>query len=230
MTPSRTRRNLRRERRQRFRPILWPWLAGPFADIWWQACAAFAYAVDVAGTPAEVAHRDWLARADRNRIRDLVRHLEAFVRRLIVAMAMMITPSQSRARASRPRRRRRVLIWMHRPQSWIARLVILPGACGSATHAKRRPPRLGAPSFPLALRLEAVRRVLANPLARARRFAHALHRRRSRDNQPLPLKPVRRPRILNAGWTAGWRLTAEPIESLDYRIAHGVWRPDPQPG
>jgi hypothetical protein len=196
-----------------------------------QACHIFGLVADAIGAPAEIAARDWLARDDRNRIRDHIRHLEAFARRLIVAMAMTFAPASARTRTSTPRLRRRVLMWMHRPQSWIARLVIFPAARRAATkRTPRRVPRLGASAFPLARRLEAVRRVLADPLARARRFAPALRRRQQRGNQPLPLRPVRRPRILNAGWTSGWRLASELIESLDHRIAHGVWRPDPQPG
>jgi hypothetical protein len=70
-----------------------------------------------------------------------------------------------------------------------------------------------------------VRRVLANPHARAQRFAYTLRRRQQRSNHGLRLKPIVCPRIP----TRGWRLVSDEAEPLDAHIRTGVWLPQ-QPG
>lgn len=203
MSASRLRRSQRRERHRIARAALRPKLSEQLLSVWEHARWVFANFCDFFAPPVAIAGREYINRSEYRAMESWLRSLELLTRRLILAAALAINvtlkpldrraPARQSLRSSEPatqsRQRRRVLIWFNKPASWIARLRMVPRK-PSETRALRRPkreqPRV-LPSFPLARRLEAVRRVLADPDKRAHRFAMKLARiaaRNAKANAP----------------------------------------------
>lgn len=185
-------RDQRRERRARVRALLQPKLPAPLLSVWQDACYVWSTFCWLFETPAQLARREALSRAEHRERNDWIHHLERLVRQLVLvaalALNLILRPSSSQTR--KPRQRRLRLAWPDRPASWRARFCMMP----RRRNADAERPLRGAPrdirvvaSFPLARRLEAVRRILANPDARIRRFAFTLARiaqQNARANAP----------------------------------------------
>lgn len=188
MSRSRTLRAVRRERRKAVRAHLAPKLTQPLLAAWDHACWALAQVFAIFTTPATLALREYVTRAEHRRLADLVRHLELLTRRIVLAAALclnlVLKPAASHAH--RPRTRRRVLRWPERPETWRAHFRMMP----PRTPEERLLPLMPRPghitpvmlpSLPLARRLEAVRRALAAPDACVRRFAIRMERITTRN-------------------------------------------------
>ena len=180
MSASRLKRCQRRERRETVRARLRPKLGAQLMQVWDHARWVFAHLCDFFAAPAAIAQREYINVTEYRAIESWLRSLELLTRRLILAaaLAMDAVLKPTTPREHKPRQRRRVLVWLNKPDSWIARLRMLPRKPPETRSLRRTPhdqPRV-KPSFPLARRLEAVRRVLADPDARAHRFAMKLAR------------------------------------------------------
>jgi len=167
MSASRLKRSQRRERRAAVRILQRPKLSEQLLQVWDHARWVFANFCDFFAAPIAIAGREYINVPEYRAMESWLRSLELLTRRLILAAALAVTialqPASSRER--KPRQRRRVLIWPTKPQSWIARLRMLPRKppeTRSRRHPERDQPRV-LPSFPLARPLEAVRRILADP-------------------------------------------------------------------
>ena len=199
MSASRLKRSQRRERRRVARAALRPKLSEQLLSVWDHARWVFANFCEFFATPVAIADREYINVPEYRAMESWLRSLELLTRRLILAAALAINvklldrraPARQSLRSSepQPRKRRRVLIWPTKPDSWIARLRMLPRKppeTRALRRAKREQPRV-LPAFPLARRLEAVRRVLADPDKRAHRFAVKLARiaaRNAKANEP----------------------------------------------
>jgi hypothetical protein len=222
MSASRRKRSQRRERRRIARAALRPKLGEQLLQVWEHARWVFVNFVEFFATPVAIANRDYINRTEYRAMDSWLRSLELLTRRLILAAALAIevvlkpldrrAPARQSLRSSepdpqpRPRQRRRVLVWLDKPATWIARLRIFPRKPPEERfidHNKREQPRV-LPSFPLARRLEAVRRVLADPDRRAHRLAVKLARiaaRNAKANAPrlFGVRAWDPHRILNRG-------------------------------
>ena len=192
MSPSRLRRNQRRERRAIARVAIRPKFSADILSAWdharwvWNTFCHLLF-----HTPQELALREVVSRREARDFHDWLRGMEVLARRIIfaAALAMTIVLKPHASRPVRPRKRRRVLIWPQKPHTWIARLPMLPHRSSNGSHASTttRPLPALVPSFPLARRLEAIRRVLAKPEPCARRLAVKLARiaeRNARADRP----------------------------------------------
>lgn len=183
MSRSRRLRDHRRTRRQGVRAMFAPRLTQPLHAVWEHACWALQNVLTLFTTPADLALREYIPHHEHRRLTDLIRHLELLARRLILAAALalnlILRPKDTKTRA--PRRRRRILLWPDRPYGWRANFTMMPARKAEDAISYVRPPAnptpsRTVPSFPLARRLEAVRRVLAKPDIYVRRFAIRLTR------------------------------------------------------
>lgn len=241
MSATRIRRDQRRDRHARVRAIMQPKLPGPLHAVWTNAREVWATLCDVFDTPASLAEREYIPRNEHTLINDWVYHLELLVHRLVLvgALALNFVLRPSPPRDPRARKRRRILLWPARPECWPARFRMMRGG-PRHVHAADRPRVVARwkpavmPSFPLARRLEAMRRVLANPAARIRRFAIQLARvaeRNARANTPRRFRLrawTEMPRHL----TTGRRMIITPM-----RIVHPLacdlvdaWNEAAEPG
>lgn len=194
MSAATIRRNQRRDRRARVRAVMQPKLPAPLLTVWGTACSVWKTLCNVFDTPASLAERDYIPRSEHTLINDWVYHLELLVHRLVLvaALALNLVLRPTPPREPRTRQRRRILLWPARPECWPARFSMMRGGdrYTSSVDRPRATPRWKPavmPSFPLARRLEAIRRVLANPDARIRSFAMQLARmadRNARANTP----------------------------------------------
>ncbi len=180
MSASRLKRSQRRERRAAVRILQRPKLSEQLLSVWDHARWVFANFCDFFAAPAAIAHREYINVTEYRAVDSWLRSLELLTRRLILAaaLAMDVVLKPTNPRDRKPRKRRRVLVWLEKPDSWIARFRMLPRKPPETRAPRRTPheqPRV-KPSFPLARRLEAVRRVLADPDTRAHRFAMKLAR------------------------------------------------------
>lgn len=180
------------------------------SPLWLRTRAMFARAVSAIGSPAAVAAIARLTRTLRCDIAAWLCPLENIVRKLLLAEAASgaaAYESTGQARAFRPRRapsdRRetaRAAMDSARPETWPARFSMAPPRdprlvandraprirpLWDQPPARPSPPRPRPPvdaegAFRLARRLEALRRVLEDPLAHARRLARLLSRLRRR--------------------------------------------------
>jgi hypothetical protein len=192
MSASRLRRSQRRERRAAARIRQRPKLGEQLLSVWDHARWVFANFCEFFAPPVAIAARDYINVPEYRAMDSWLRSLERLTRRLILAAALAINvvpkPLDPVAPA-RPRQRRRILIWFNKPSTWIARLRMMPRKppeTRAPRSARREQPRV-LPAFPLARRLEAVRRVLADPDTRAHRFAVKLARiagRNAKANEP----------------------------------------------
>jgi hypothetical protein len=184
MSPSRLKRSQRRERRTAVRAALRPNLCDTLLAVWRHARWVFLQFCDFHAAPRALAEREWIATHEYRKIEAWLRAIELLTRRLVLAAALglniVLGPLLERADAQ-PRRRRRVLVWLQKPETWIARLRMFPAKPPEVHviyHNKRDVPRVMR-AFPLARRLEAVRRVLADPDQRIHRLAVKLARLRA---------------------------------------------------
>ncbi len=180
MSASRLKRCQRRERRTRALVLQRPKLGEQLMQVWDHARWVFAHLCDFFAAPAAIAQREYINVPEYRAIESWLRSLELLTRRLILAaaLAMDVVLKPIAQHDRKPRKRRRVLIWLDKPSSWIARLRMLPRKPRQTHNLHRTPheqPRV-LPSFPLARRLEAVRRALADPDKRAHRLAMKLAR------------------------------------------------------
>lgn len=226
MSRSRIHREHRRARRAAVRAIVWPKLTAPLLDVWTFARNTFADITHLVISPLELADREYIRRADHKRYADLIRHLELLARRFIMAAALalnfLLKPLAERQ--PRARKRGRPLYWMHRPETWCAGVNLWrkPSAPPAWSYARRT----GAPppvvsSFPLARRLEAVRRLLANPDRYIRRTAIRLGRfdqRNRLSNNPVALavRPwaVARPGRMSTSGSRWIRIGMEMVQPM----------------
>lgn len=181
MSASRLKRSQRRERRTVMRAILQPNLCDTLLEVWRHARWVFRLFCDFHAAPRALAEREWIATHEYRKIEAWLRAIELLTRRLVLAAALglniVLKPLPPRAHAE-ARPRRRVLVWPQKPETWIARFHMLPGKPPEERfiyHNTRDVPRVMR-TFPLARRLEAVRRVLASPDKRIHRFAVKLAR------------------------------------------------------
>lgn len=144
----------------------------------WRLLRGFIHAcVSIFGAPAALAAAPFLARAEHVRVTSWIAMLEALLRRLLYLDAVALAPSPARApRPPRPRAARSAHAFdPARPESWRAHFVLWPHAGGRAHTSAPTPPAY-LPSAPLALRFEALVRVVSAPARHAQRFADFLVR------------------------------------------------------
>lgn len=243
MSASRILRNKRRERHARVRVLLRPKLPRVLMQVWDEACFVWQFICEYMASPRELSLQPWIDRVRHATLRDHIRHLELLVRRLILAAALdldiVLKPLRAHdpARPQKVRTRRRVLAWPERPETWIARLRMLPrkppeDAPRRVLSVKRAQPAV-LDAFPLARRLEAVRRVLLDPDARARRFAIKLARIKA-ANARANLPRLFRLRAWDQAGppvTRGKGLIAEAMAIVHPIVCDQLdWWNDPEPG
>jgi hypothetical protein len=193
MSASRLKRSRRRARRAAVRTLQRPKLSEQLLQVWVHARWVFANFFEFFAPPVAIADREYINVPEYRATDSWLRSLELLTRRLILAAALAINVflQPTGSHAYKRRQRRRVLIWFNKPSSWIARLRMFqrkPPEMPSLRCARREQPRV-LPALLLARRLEAVRRVLADPDTRAHRFAVTLARIAARN------APVRHPRM-----------------------------------
>lgn len=160
--------------------------------------------------PRDLAMREYVSVKDHRQMADWVRNLEMLVRRIlwIMASAMKLEPVQPRvARQRIPGLR---VEYPEAPESWrtpfrvIERRIARSRRSNGALPRPKPPAPRVLPSWPLARRLEAIRRVLAKPSAAASRLARLCERRRhAARNTPDPA-------ILRVwDFTPRWRTTGK---------------------
>lgn len=217
MSASRHRRNERRDRRAHVRALARPNLPSFLMEVldyarsvWEDFCLVF-------HTPAQLAERAYITRANHAEMRDWIYHLELLMRRFIFAAASMLNIVLRPVPVSiaGKRARRRILLWPHSPHRWPTRFSMRTSKGARETipsDTPKRGPRVLS-AFPLALRLEGLRRIILDPTARIHRHAIRLARiaaRNARANAPR--------RICIRYWdfdrrlpTRGQRLIAAPM-------------------
>lgn len=184
MSASRLKRSQRRERRTAMRVIKRPNLCDTLLAVWRHARWVFLQFCDFHASPRALAEREWIATHEYRKIEAWLRAIELLTRRLVLAAALalnvVLKPPPQRAHAE-PRRRRRVLVWLQKPETWIARFRMFPKKPldGHVVYQNTRDVPRVMRTFPLARRLEAVRRVLADPDQRVHRLAMKLSRIRA---------------------------------------------------
>lgn len=218
MSASRLRRNQRRDRRTQVRALARPRLPALLLEVIDHACTIWEDFCLIFHTPAGLAEREYVNRADYARMRDWIYHLELLMRRFIFGAAslLQLVLRPIAPRTPRQRSRRRIIIWPNKPRLWPARFSMRTTRTTrrravAAGDPKPRPPLL--PAFPLARRLEALRRIIVDPTTRIRRHAIRLARlaeRNARANAP------RRMRIRYWDWdvrtpTMGQRIIMTPM-------------------
>lgn len=193
MSPSRIRRDTRRRRRQHVRALLAPRLIQPLAAVWRHARWAFLQVATLHTTPRDLALLELVSRQRHRTLAIFIRHLELLARRLVLVAALalhiVLQPVAPRERPRLPRRRRRILVWLHRPETWHVCFRMHPPRAPAIRWICRRRKHLPhtRASLPLARRLEAVRRVLVEPDRYVRRCAIRFVRLAERNrtaNQP----------------------------------------------
>lgn len=164
----------------------------------------FARAADIIGKPQTIAFMAALPRTRRHEIACWLARLECIVRKLLFAEAAALTaePSSAKAapRTAKPRTRARKPFDLTQPHTWPARFKLAPPRDPCAVPESRAPriralwgatPLAPAPStrapvqethkpLRLAIRAEALRRVLENPHPHALRLARLFHRLKRR--------------------------------------------------
>jgi hypothetical protein len=136
------------------------------------------------GEPAEIAGRGTIGPINRRLMRDWLAGLERLVRRLLLLAALGLALAPVRAVAGRMHARLSRLFPPDNPAAWPAclRLFRAPRHAGrsAATHIRADNTR-PVDARPFALRLEALRRILASPDRRIRLVARTLARIRARS-------------------------------------------------
>jgi hypothetical protein len=171
-------------------------------------------------SPQGLAEHGWMIRADHARLTGYLRALTALVQRLVLIIALRLDVPQPVPRTPRPRvRHGRILVrsYFHKwPETWptsvpmpIAATNTRPRAA-APRHAPDKPAMTVAPLWGAAQRLEALRRLIADPMPCARRLARRLARRRA--DASLPELP--------AG-LSGWRPPASE-EAVPYLVVRAL--------
>ncbi len=194
MTPSRQKRIARHARTARVRAALYPSFSGVLFDVWRRARTIWSELCEKFETdPATLAATGRVQCQRHKHITDWLFNLESLVRQLILAAALTLRVTLgaiTRPPDPRPRGRRRILVWPDKPETWRKlRFRIFPRTAPprDRDYAKSETPRHFYDSLPLARRLQALRLVLRNPQAAARRAAFRLARLAAADctsNQP----------------------------------------------
>jgi hypothetical protein len=133
------------------------------------------------GEPGELATKGYINRRSHRILGDWLRNLELLVRRLLLIAALAFDPGALCSHGAKPQRERGTrLVWSDRPEGWVARFRVFPKKQSRRHIRKERDPDKRVPQFPnpwpMARRIEALRRVLANPDRRAHRLALHLAR------------------------------------------------------
>lgn len=186
---------------------LWDRLRGSFARAF-PAAALF------------VARIALLSSDTRRAILVRLRMIECYVRKLLLVEAAALPPSPApRARATTPPRRPRnhPATDLAKPETWPASFrLALPRERTTSPNRRGAKPTVNLydSAFRLALRLEALRRVLNDPLPRARRLRRALHG----EQHIIPRYALRSPRRFVAD-VADHRLTLDITSRILVAIA-----------
>jgi hypothetical protein len=172
------------------------------------------HACAIIGLPSDIAQRTWIARWEYRRFADLLRPLEALLRRLVFLDAVKLPPEPPRIETKRrPRRLMRAQTGAAfdpaRSETWRVRFNLGATSLRPAQRGKTETPvcpslskTSSAPlinvisSAPLALRLEALIRGFNDPAPLARRLARRLRRHPhvARDfSAPLAKRDAPRP-------------------------------------
>lgn len=174
------------------------------AAFWRRLRAMFARAADIIGRPEALALFDALPRKRRHDIACWLARLECIARKLLFAEAATLTlpaeAARTAAHAAKSRTRAHKPFDPARPNTWPARFKLAPprdphtvpesrapriralwGATPPAlVPAKRAETQATAAPLRLAIRAEALRRVLENPHPHAERLARLFHRLKRR--------------------------------------------------
>ena len=173
-------------------------------SLWQRLCSMFARAADIIGKPETLARVEALTHKRRHEIACWLARIECIARKLLFAEAATLTVEpdkpQATTRAAMPRSRARKAIDPTQPHTWPARFRLAPPRDPCAVPESRAPriralwgstPPTPAPTnrapaqatpapLHLAIRAEALRRVLENPHPHARRLARLFHRLKRR--------------------------------------------------
>jgi hypothetical protein len=185
MSPSRQKRDRQRERHARVRALLRPQFSAQLLTVWEHACWVWSQICDLFASPRALAMQEWIGRAEYRDIEGWLRPLEQLTRRLLfvaaLAIDVVLKPIRQIARTKRPRRVR--LAWPAKPETWKAHFRLMwqrtDKSCEPANLSVPNPGVM--PTFPLARRIEAVRRVLAAPDKRVHCLAVRLARQQARN-------------------------------------------------
>lgn len=169
-------------------------------SLWRRLRAMFARAAGVIGRPQTLALIETLTRKRRHEIACWLARLECIARKLLFAEAATVTLppeiTQAAARGAKPRSRARKPFDPAQPNTWPARFRLAPprdprlvredyaprirALWGATPTAPASAERAHAQAIPkplhLAMRVEALRRMLENPQPHALRLARALRR------------------------------------------------------
>ena len=176
----------------------------PFSlsDTWQHVAELYGWIVSLFGAPLEIADKRALMRKDRREILAWLGPVEALARRLLLLKALSL-PKPNQPAPPPAAQGKLVIAFTDRPEwspgenaeDWRVSFRVLPrGALRPRTGAPQTDQRGGAitmTAFPLARRIEALRRVLENPepaLARLTRFLAA-----RRDEVATAFAPFRPP-------------------------------------
>jgi hypothetical protein len=157
------------------------------AEAWASARAVWEDIVLMFDTPRGLAEHGWMIRRDHARLQGYLRALTALVQRLVLILALSLDVPTPKPQRPRPRvRHYRVCVRSHFhkwPETWPAGLAM--PLSPRAPRRRVRPPsdtlrKTVAPLWGPAQRLEALRRLIEDPMPRARRLALLMARRRAR--------------------------------------------------
>ena len=241
MTPSRQKRIARHARTARVRAAMHPGFTGVLFDVWRRARTIWMELCDKFETsPAALAACGRVQRHRHRQITDWLFNLESLVRQLILAAALTLRVTLgvlTRQPRSRRHSKRRVLVWPDRPETWRKlRFRIFPRTAKPCDrdYAKPATPRHFYDSLPLAHRLQALRLVLRNPQAAARRAAFRLARLAAADrtsNKPRGFV-VRDDAPLTRAPTFGEMIVESAFEKLTPVLADRLdaWSRRTEPG
>lgn len=244
MSASRRKRIARHARTARVRERLHPSFTGPLFDVWRRARTIWEQLCDkFQTTPVALACSERVTRERHKLIAHWLFNLESLVRPLILAAALALrvtsgTGGSDKRPARNTRRvRRRVLIWPDKPETWIRlSFSIFPRAGASRARSLTQPstPARFRDSLPLARRLHALRRVLCDPQAAARRAAFHLARLAAADrvsNQPRRFV-MDQDKLLTRPLTLGELIVRSAFEKLDPFLDDRIdaWNRRAEPG
>ena len=185
MSPSRLRRSQRRERRTAARVATQPNLCDTLLAVWRHARWVFLQFCDFHAAPRALAEREWIATHEYRKIEAWLRAIELLTRRLVLAAALGLNIVRE---AADPARACTTAPSAAACSSGCINLRHGSRASASSRKSRRKCAssittratfRASCASFPLARRLEAVRRVLADPDQRIHRLAMKLARIRA---------------------------------------------------
>lgn len=249
MSPSRQKRDRYRERQTRVRALLRPKFGDQLLAVWRDACRVFEELCDRFATPRALADREWIDRAEYREIEGWVASIEMLTRRLLFTVALgldiVLKPIRDIARAARERRYR--LAWPARPETWRAFFPMFRGrgrdiddmddnddlACAPDARTSFAAFQRVLPSFPLARRLEALRRVLLGADKRAHRLAIRLARLKISNQTAAKPRLFAVPEWRPAKYTSRGMLLVSDSMAIVTPVARervASWNPHTHPG